>query len=96
MNHGFKTLNGTYKHLTVVVIDYCRVIWSFKFYDRPDECFAWFDELKEQWPKQWHAVYQFNSENPLKEQAVGAVGTVFSRILCNIIDNDLADRSYKK
>lgn len=96
MTHGFKTHNGQYKHLGIVVVDYKRVIWAFRFYDKEEEWEAFLNKRKLEWPGVIDAVYKFNSENPLKEQAVGAVGTTFSRILCNIIDNDLEDRSWKK
>lgn len=91
---GFKTVNGQYKCLVICVISYRPLVWNYLFYDKVEEGEAWITKGKIDWPGEWNAVYHFNKEGPLKEQATYAVGSAFSRVLQNIIDTDLVNRTW--
>lgn len=89
---SFKTNHGSYKGLLIVVINYDILLWSCVFYDSNEEYDLFIARCREQHKGDWDAVYCFNKEKPLKEQALYAKGTKFGRILKNIIETDLTDR----
>lgn len=91
---GFKTHHGVYKNLVIVVRSYVPLVWSYQFYNTSAEFEDYIKKQREMCAKGIDAIYCFNKERPLKEQATYSAGSTFSRVLINIIDHDLVDRRW--
>lgn len=91
---NFKTHTGGYKGLVILVRSYSKIIWSYRFYQTNEE----YEGIVKFWaiddPAQPDALYCFNKEKPLKEQAQYARNTVFGEILQNVIKKELVDKRW--
>jgi len=91
---GFKTGMGNYRGLGIVVCSYVSDVYYYDFYNSNEEWVAWRDEILRGRKAKPDAIYCFNGEKPLKEQARYADGSSFGGVLQEVISKELVDKGW--
>ena len=94
MSVNFKTISGDYKGLVVAVQTYRPLQVSYCFWNTDAERLRFLEQRRTLYRENPDAIYCFNKEKPMKEQAASAKGSQFGDVLASIIKDELVNKKW--